>query len=493
VPARVIEELSHERVLAQRATLVRLVLTLANFAIIALDHTVPFRATAAEYLSAYAAALAFLIYAVAAWLSVQRQWIPLDRVLVISPTLDVVFASILILATDGYLSPFHLWFVVAVVGSSFSRYGRLPLATAALALVAHCLITLVPQAQPLDVAVFAVRTGFLFGVAAVLSAIGVCLASQSRFLAVIEDVGRQLGETMTQYEAARLLAQSVTRALRLEGACAQLVDGTTAPDGATSDAACETRILAIGSRTFGTLFMYRRSRLSRREQALARVLCDRTASALLRIRLTHELVHAATATERVRLSDELHDSCLQNLAALDLRAEAALQLGGHAVPDLADDLRAIKQLSRQAAEQVRECIAAPVAPSNGDAAALRRIIAERWSGPADVQIAPDVALSGGQWSAIASLVREGLNNIRKHARASRVRFDLDRSPDGGVVCRLENDGDPLVPPAVLGYGLSRLRCLVEEQGGRLQLLPNESGGARLVAEFGGCPCAPSVP
>jgi signal transduction histidine kinase len=483
-------ELVHERALAERTALIRLLLTLANFAIIWLDHTIPQAATPGAYAEALGAATAFSVYAAAAWLILKRQRISLARYFTLSPILDVGFAALLILTTDGYLSPFHLWFVLAVVSSGFSRAPRLPLITAVLALAAHCLIALVPQAQPLDVTVFAVRSGYLFGVAAVLSSINQHLAKESRALAAIAETGRMLSEALTPEAAARILLIRVVEMLRTRGARFRFADGSCLDEGVPEDgrSASANWSLQIAGQSLGWLTVYRKTPLTRHEEAVARVLCDRAASALLRIRLGEQLVSAARAEERVRLADQLHDTYLQTLAALDLRAEAAYRLVNGPSTEVASELQAIKQISQQAGAQIRQALAIQPAAAGGQGpAALRKLLAERWAGQAEVDIAPDMALSDGQWRAVEALVKEGLNNARKHAGAERISLRLQRDDGQKIVCSLENDGTALPAQPEPGYGLARLRAVIEEQGGELSLAPRESGGALLLAKFGGPP------
>src|SRR5207247_6474695 len=138
------------------------------------------------YTWAFAASGLFIVYAAILYVLLRRRTRLSDRMAIASPLLDVVVATMLIIATDGYLSPFSLWLVFAVVSAGFSRYRQLPFITAGLALTAQVLIATIPQVRPLDVTVFAVRVGYLFGVAAVLSAISSYLTAQSLALSTIE-------------------------------------------------------------------------------------------------------------------------------------------------------------------------------------------------------------------------------------------------------------------------------------------------------------------
>ncbi len=459
-------ELPHERTLAERVALIRLVLTVSNFAIVWLEHTVCGPGTPTSYTQATAAAALFLAYAGTAWGLLKRKRISLDRYFALSPILDVGFAALLVLATDGYLSPFHLWFVLAVVNSGFSRSPRLPLLTAALALAAHCLIALIPQAQPLHVSVLAVRSVYLFGVAAVLSSINFHLAKEFRALGVIAEADRAFSGVMTRSAAGRVLLARLMETLSITGARLRFADGTCLERGVpeAGHPAATSWTLQIAGRPLGTLAVYRRTPLAGREEAVACALCDRAASALLRIQVSEQLVAATRAEERLRIADELHDTYLQTLAALDLRAEAASRLVGGADGEVAAELQAIKQISHQAAAEIRRTLTLQSCAASGPGpAALRQLVSQRWPGQAEVQIPPDLALSGCQWRIVEMMVKEGLNNARKHAGAERVTLRLYRFDRDQVACSLENDGRPLPPQPAPGYA-RRLRNKVDSSG-----------------------------
>ena len=66
------------------------------------------------------------------------------------PLSDVLAASMLIFATEGYLSPFNLWLAITVVAAGFGSAGSVPILTAIVAIFAQVLIATVPQKLPLE-------------------------------------------------------------------------------------------------------------------------------------------------------------------------------------------------------------------------------------------------------------------------------------------------------------------------------------------------------
>ncbi len=477
-------EFLHERTLAQRLAFIRLIFTCINFAVILLDDSVPIAGSQSAYAVAYGAAALYFVYAASAWILLRRHQVSLARYEYVAPLLDVCCAALLILATGGYLSPFNLWLAFAVVISGFGRYPWLPLLTACFGVAAQALITRVPQAQPLDVALFAVRTGYLFAFAAVLSLVNGSLMRQSRMLATIERFGQALADTVTTETAGHVLLTRLTEVLSPVHLELAFPDNATLCMGVlpTGRSTSRTWPLRIRGQELGQLCVRRRTPLTRYEEMVVAVLCDRTAATLLRVRLMQRLVDAATAAERVRVADALHDTSLQTLAALDLRLEAARARVAAGQPELYAELGTIKQTARELARQVREILQAHAESGEPGPASLRNLLATRWAGAWEACMAPEVTLSAGQWRAVELLVKEGLHNAQKHAAAERVSLELSRVGSGRTRCSLVNDSQPLREPVQFGYGLSRLRTVVAEQGGELTLAP-VPGGTRLMAEF----------
>jgi signal transduction histidine kinase len=480
------DELFHERSLAERTAWIRVILTVANLVIIALDPTVPASGTFAAYTEAFVGGGLFLLYAFCAWRLVKSRRVRLQTYALLSPFLDVLFTSILLITTEGYLSPFNLWFVFAVIASGFSRFRMLPLATAGLALVAHSLIATIPQAEPIDLSLFAVRTGYLFAIAAVLSSIGTRLVEDSVSLAAIENAGRQLTAAATEEEVTTLLMQCLRGLLgtSFERCCFEEGRSTEAGEPPQEEeTAAAAWALEAGGEKLGDVYVHRAAPLTPGQDSLGRTLCERAASALLRIRLDRQLTEAAVASERTKLADQLHDTYLQSLAALALRAEAARRLANGPRGPLVAELEAIQEIAQLSASQIREIFEMASVSIHAAPATLAKLVASRWPAGAEVNIAPDLKLPEGRWRAIEMLVREGLNNAKKHAGASWVSLRVCRTSNSKVMCRLENDGPRIQMPIRPGYGLSRVRAVVEEQGGVLRIEAIDAGGAALIAEF----------
>jgi len=478
------DEAFYERALARRVATVRLCLAFANLAVIFLDHTIPQQGTITAYAWAYSAATLFLGYALVLWVAVKRGRIRSLRALWVSPFLDICFGSVLIVFTNGYQSPFNVWLVYAVLHSGFSRRPGLPILVALLGLGCHCLIATIPQERPLDVGVFAVRTVYIFGVAALMASIGASLAGYSQALALGAEIGRRLGTVTKREEAVDVLMTAVARQIDLGAARIQLNGDKPIERGALTGSGAEALSLPLmfGTRTIGRFCIEPRSPLTAGQGKLLRLLCDHTAATLWRIQLADHLAVEAAKADHLDMLDRLHDSTVQTLVALDLRLETIRMSIGDA-KKLAVELDAAADLSRQAVTQVRELLKAPKSPTAIGPMLLRNALISRWTGEAELDITPGVKLAAEQWHIAQMLVKEGLNNSKRHGGASRVSLRVFPDGDGTTICSLTNDGVTPQIPVPFGYGLTRLHEAAEQVGGSMRFEAAKPKGALLEVRF----------
>ncbi len=154
----------------------------------------------------------------------------------------------------------------------------------------------------------------------------------------------------------------------------------------------------------------------------------------------------AQEDERARIARDLHDQLGQQLTALRLTLEQhreRLSASGPVAPEIERALKLADEIDREVDFLAWE-IRPAVLDDLGLAAALPRFVRE-WSG--HYGIAAEYRANGfvsGQISREAEVVfyrvaQEGLNNVAKHAHASRVDVMLE-SRDSSVVMVVEDDG-----------------------------------------------------
>ncbi len=197
----------------------------------------------------------------------------------------------------------------------------------------------------------------------------------------------------------------------------------------------------------------------------------------------------AAEAERKRWARELHDGTLQALGALRMMHQAALR--DDADPDevrraLSDGVELIESEIDGLTGLIAELRPASL-DEIGLVAALGAL-AERKEREGGIEIKLRAALDDGTdrlpaeiESAIYRLVQESLNNVVKHARASRAEVSLWRE-EGWVGMRVRDDGPGFDPArARRGYGLIGMTERAQLAGGELSLDAGPGRGTTVTA------------
>jgi signal transduction histidine kinase len=461
-------ELLHERTLAERFAVLKLILAILNFLVIGLDTGIPGTDTPFATAMAIVVAGGFLVYMTICWMAIRAGWLSMRVYRRIIPLTDVLAASMLILATEGYLSPFNLWLAITVVAAGFGSAGSVPILTAIAAIIAQIIIATIPQRLPLEPGGFFVRTAYLFGVALLVASISSHLIRQSKSLQAIAKFGHDLALVSSGEAAQQLFRDSLRDELDADEV--DLILGE-APNGWTE--------ITSGDVPIGGCRIVRDGPLTPQERQLMAVFADRLHAALKRLELGDELIESAAREERQRYADELHDTHLQTLAAVDMQAEAVSRIlkGGPA----SEEIKAIKTTVREAAARTREFIATIDEQPQGGPAVLRQVIDERWP-DAEVHLDDEMDLTEGQWRAVTMLLQEGINNARMHGKGDRLRFTLGHE-GSRILASLESNGRSPAEDVIYGYGLARLRTVVQANKGEMTFLARPEGGSLLQASF----------
>jgi two-component system nitrate/nitrite sensor histidine kinase NarX len=224
------------------------------------------------------------------------------------------------------------------------------------------------------------------------------------------------------------------------------------------------------------------------------LLANAAAIAITNARLAEEgrrqAEQAAIASERERLSAELHDNLAQTLSYLNLQID---QLHVNGDPQTVEKLNGMKSAVGGAYEQVRMALVGlsePLPAAEDFAGKLAASLDEfqEISGlPVELEIADPSALALPRLAQAQALhiVREALANVHKHARAKRVRVRLE-SHDGLSRFIVEDDGCGFDPQAGVGghhLGLRLMRARAERSGVILEVVSTPGEGTRIVAGF----------
>jgi two-component system sensor histidine kinase DevS len=215
-----------------------------------------------------------------------------------------------------------------------------------------------------------------------------------------------------------------------------------------------------------------RSLFSPRDAATASELID-----LLRhVMESRDAYERGVRVERGRIARDIHDNIgARLLSALHSREEPRRE---QALRGALADLRGIIN------DTTNTGLTSEVA-----LAELRHEAAERLEAAAAnldwrVEEADGWRVSARLLHALRPMIREAINNILKHARATAVRVEI-RATGAGVAVVIEDDGEGFARGAVsCGHGLANLESRAAELGGRLTCGAGANGrGARVDIWF----------
>ncbi len=205
--------------------------------------------------------------------------------------------------------------------------------------------------------------------------------------------------------------------------------------------------LLVGGASIGALVLInKRGGFQERDLHILATFADQGAIAIEQARLIERHERLAVLEERQKIARELHDSVTQSLYGVTMFAEAASRLLAAGQTETAGThLQDLRETALDALKQMRLLIhelRPSVLKEEGLIAALenRLLAVEGRAGVETVFVHSRVdRLPREVEEEIYSFARESLNNILKHAHASRVSMAL-RGVSGGVILDIVDDG-----------------------------------------------------
>jgi signal transduction histidine kinase len=528
---------------------VRLLLALGNGGVIWLDPSLPLNSHWPVLAAAYGAIALIMFYSFWVWRQ-ERAGTAAPYLPRLATWLDVGFSAALIATTGADRSPFFMWLVFTIVSAALQYGWRTSLrvcVTQTVLYVAICLSHL--GHDDFRLAAFLVRTTYLFAIALVLAYMAQRLLEQSRVLAGLQSASVQISAGRSTVDLLGRIADSLTELLQAEGAAVAVWEGAAEeirfvlvnmyeeqgrdllnrareslacitgtrlpaalrldsphtderfPAGREALAGVRNLLIAriptrhIGPGVLVACNRQGRSGFTAADQELAELLAAQAGPLLETAHLQAQRRYQAGLEERHRIAAELHDGLVQTLASLDLRAVTCWDLCyRERLGDLRKELGMLKLGIEEAVEEARGAIhqLAPVRlQEEGLTAYLQEYLRkfhQRTAIPAAVSIdLEDRAVPEPTALLLIGLLREGLNNIRKHARATTVTLVV--TPQGEQIAfRLADDGvgfapedSPLRHPPLRHYGLAYLRKRITTAGGELQVRSRPDEGTVLEA------------
>jgi signal transduction histidine kinase len=259
------------------------------------------------------------------------------------------------------------------------------------------------------------------------------------------------------------------------------------------NAANSKQALMVGKRCVGVVAMVfdHAEPLSPAQQELQCTLGHALALALELARLAREAkrgaAQAAVLGERNRLAREIHDGIAQSFLAIQMQLDAVAQTQPVAAP-----ISQALSLARHGLNEARRAVAAlrPQALLNRDLPdAVERMLNQLTMG-SDVQ---PLIERPAQWQPLPAdvedhlfrIVQEALNNVMKHAQASRVRVELSQSHQE-VNVLVADDGrgfDVRTLPADQGFGFEGMQQRAQLIGAHVEFLSQPRKGTQVLVSL----------
>jgi two-component system NarL family sensor kinase len=191
-----------------------------------------------------------------------------------------------------------------------------------------------------------------------------------------------------------------------------------------------------------------------------------------RERLLEAAVRASDA-ERLRISRDLHDGVVQDLAGSSL---ALSTLAARSGTPLSSDLEEVGRSLRVSMRSLRSLLVEIYPPdlhTAGLGAAVQDLVAPLVGAGVrvDVDVSGDEDASGAAIALVWRLAQESVRNVARHAHATRMSLTVRREDDR-LVLEVVDDGvgfDPGATPVDAHFGLRAAESLVREHRGTLEV------------------------
>ncbi|HEY8172940.1 MAG TPA: sensor histidine kinase [Dehalococcoidia bacterium] len=206
------------------------------------------------------------------------------------------------------------------------------------------------------------------------------------------------------------------------------------------------------------------------------------------IRLSARVGELAAEGERTRIAREIHDGIAQMVYMLSLSLETAADRVGGDPEEQRRRLQDLTAVAKNALWEVRQYIFDLRPLLSGDEGLVGAIQGQVKEFQAVSDLPVELTVDGTpeklpmETSAgLYRIAQEGLGNIFRHARASKVGIEL-RFADHMVTLAIQDDGigiSEAEPGGRVGHGMDNLQRRVEEMDGTLQLSTTPGVGTRI--------------
>jgi two-component system, NarL family, sensor histidine kinase DesK len=181
----------------------------------------------------------------------------------------------------------------------------------------------------------------------------------------------------------------------------------------------------------------------------------------------------ATARERLRLADDLHDILGHALEVVAFKSELASRLQAADPQRARAEMEEVQRVARESLSEVRALVRDARSTDLVTELAGARAVLES-AGVTLVVRGDPTALGPTARSVLGRVLREAMTNVLRHAQPNHCTIEIDVA-DGHARLRVENDGALPADSAPTGTGLDALSRYVDEHAGRLEAGPGPGG------------------
>jgi PAS domain S-box-containing protein len=224
---------------------------------------------------------------------------------------------------------------------------------------------------------------------------------------------------------------------------------------------------------------------------LAMTIANQAAVTLVNAELHENAQTLAALQERQRLAQNLHDAVNQSLFSAGLIAEVLPRLWKRDPATAQQSLEDLRILTRGAQAEMRALLAEllPTTLTDTELGDLLLLLGNAFTGrtniPVEVTAADEGSLPAETQVALYRICQEALNNIAKHAKASRVEIDL-RHASGELKLLIRDNGrgfgtSELTPSG--HYGLAMMRERAEAVGAELTITSQPGKGVEVKVDW----------
>lgn len=253
--------------------------------------------------------------------------------------------------------------------------------------------------------------------------------------------------------------------------------------------------LRTAERTIGVIKVINRRKgiFDEGHARLLSIISSRAAMVIENARLREELEASAVIAERTRLAREIHDGLAQNLGYLNLKLPEVVSLVENNTGKALEELGSMRQIVQESLTEARQAIVDLQTPvSNKDFLEVVSDYAREFTRNTgvDVNIISDQAatkLNVFARAEMARIVQEALNNVRRHAEASRVNITFQQR-NGSLSVEIRDDGRGFNPEEKLNgknrrnFGVRSMTGRAKQLGGSLDIRSRPGDGTSVTVE-----------